>query len=89
MKSDPFRTKSSFFSCQNDVLVDQNVVLVDQNVVLFHQNDVLVGLIMTMGESGLQQPGEPGRWGGLPLIVGLKHSGQAEAWPRQPAPRLF
>ena len=64
MKSDQFRTKSSFFSCQNDVLVDQNVVLVDQNVVLFHQNDVLAGLRMAMSESGLHQPGEPGWWGG-------------------------
>ena len=48
MKSDQFRTKSSFFSCQNDVPVDQNVVLVDENVVPFHQNDVLAGLRMAM-----------------------------------------
>ena len=65
MKSDQFRTKSSFFSCQNDVLADQNIVLVDQNVVLFHQYDVLAGLRMAMGESGLHQLGGPGRWGGV------------------------
>ena len=53
MKSDPFRTKSLFFSCQNDVLADQNIVLVDQNVVLFHQNDVLAGLRMAMTVSDL------------------------------------
>ena len=53
MKYDPFRTKSSFFSCQNDVLADQNIVLVDQNVVLFHQNDVLAGLRMGMTVSNL------------------------------------
>ena len=76
MKSDPFRTKSSFFSCQNDVLADQNIVLGEQNVVLVHQYDVLAGLRMAMSESDLHQLGEPGRWGGLPLIVGLKHS-----WP--------
>ena len=53
MKSDPFRTKSSFFSCQNDVLADQNIVLADQNVVLFHQYDVLAGLRMAMTVSNL------------------------------------
>ena len=53
MKPDAFRTKSSFFLCQNDVLADQNIVLVDQNVVLFHQNDVLVGLRMAMTDSGV------------------------------------